>query len=123
MGAGLTPRACWPRRWPRLSASLVFCLQKFRLRTNGLQTTVTGTLVRNERGRLRVGGFDVKFNLNSSGLDQSKLGRCLGQFQDFCLVTESVRRGIPVTVDVVDANGRSLLGVVAPPSRCSILNK
>ena len=59
-----------------LSASLVFYLQKFRLRANGLQTTVTGTLAHNERGRLRVDGFDVKVNLNGSGLDQSKLGRC-----------------------------------------------
>jgi hypothetical protein len=32
--------------------------------------------------------------------------RCLGQFEDFCVVTESVRRGIPVAVTVVDALGK-----------------
>jgi hypothetical protein len=33
------------------------------------------------------------------------LGRCLEQFEDFCVVTESVRHGIPVGVRVVDAQG------------------
>ena len=28
------------------------------------------------------------------------LDRCLEQFEDFCIVTESIRRGIPVTVRV-----------------------
>ena len=32
--------------------------------------------------------------------------RCLGQFEDFCVVTQSVRQGIPVTVEVVDAAGK-----------------
>jgi hypothetical protein len=36
------------------------------------------------------------------------LERCMVQFEDFCVVTESIRHGIPVDVEVVYANGRSL---------------
>jgi hypothetical protein len=31
--------------------------------------------------------------------------RCVEQFEDFCVVTQSVRAGIPVSVRVVDAAG------------------
>ncbi|HET9820988.1 MAG TPA: hypothetical protein VFQ16_04115 [Burkholderiaceae bacterium] len=36
------------------------------------------------------------------------LDRCLQQFEDFCVVTESVRRGIPVQVRVLDAQDTPL---------------
>ena len=36
-----------------LSASLLFCLRKSRVEVTELRTTVEGTIVRNERGRLR----------------------------------------------------------------------
>jgi hypothetical protein len=34
--------------------------------------------------------------------------RALAQFEDFCTVTESVKRGIPVAVTVVDSAGTVL---------------
>jgi hypothetical protein len=36
------------------------------------------------------------------------LERCMAQFEDFCVVTESIRHGIPVSVEVVDAAGRTV---------------
>jgi hypothetical protein len=36
------------------------------------------------------------------------LPRCLEQFEDFCIVTQSVRQGIPVNVEVRDASGATL---------------
>ena len=38
-----------------------------------------------------------------------RLKRCLDLFEDFCVVTASVRQGIPVSVEVLDENGASLL--------------
>jgi hypothetical protein len=32
----------------------------------------------------------------------------MAQFEDFCVVTESIRHGIPVSVEVVDAAGRTV---------------
>ena len=90
-----------------LSASLVFCLRtKFKQDPGPLRASVTGRIVRNERGRLRIGGLDVKIQLAQDAGALQHLERCLQQFEDFCIVTESVRGGIPVSVEVLDASGR-----------------
>jgi uncharacterized OsmC-like protein len=90
-----------------LTASLLFCLRKSRVETKGMKTTVTGTMARNEKGRLRIGGFDVQIRVE--GLeDRSRAQRCLGLFEDFCVVTASVKQGIPVNVEVVDEKGTKL---------------
>ena len=85
-----------------LSASLIFCLEKFRNEVEGLKTRATGTLVRNEKGRLRIGRMDVEIRLDG---DYDHVDRCLAQFEDFCVVTASVRQGIPVGVKVYDRHG------------------
>lgn len=84
-----------------LSASLLFCLRKARIEVADLEATVTASLERNEQGRLRVGGLRVRVEpeLVHPG-DRDRMGRCLEVFEDFCVVTESVRRGIQVDVEV-----------------------
>jgi len=39
--------------------------------------------------------------------------RWLDKFEDFCIVTQSIRRGIPVTVNVRDAAGETLENATA----------
>lgn len=92
-----------------LSASLVFCLRtKFKQNPGPLRATVTGQLARNERGRMRIGGLSVRIELAEGAEALQHLERCMAQFEDFCVVTESIRHGIPVDVEVVDAAGRLL---------------
>jgi organic hydroperoxide reductase OsmC/OhrA len=92
-----------------LSASLVFCLRtKFKQNPGPLRASVTGQLARNERGRMRIGGLSVKIELAEGAEVLQHLERCMAQFEDFCVVTESIRQGIPVDVEVVDASGRTL---------------
>ncbi len=91
-----------------LTASLLFCLQRSKLQLSGTRTTVTGTLVRNEKGRLRLGGFTVRIALPVGAEERERLERCLSLFEDYCVVTESVRRGVPVQVEVVDRHGEVL---------------
>ncbi|HKB59540.1 MAG TPA: OsmC family protein [Gallionellaceae bacterium] len=86
-----------------LSASLLFCLNKFKQDPHEVVARVKGHMVRNEKGRLRVGGFDVEIRL---GETVERLAHCAEQFEDFCVVTDSVRHGIPVTVRVLDAGGQ-----------------
>jgi organic hydroperoxide reductase OsmC/OhrA len=89
-----------------LSASLVFCLSaKFKQPLGRLKTKAHGTLVRNDKGRLRIGRIDVTIQMAEAAADVQHLERCLAQFEDFCIVTESVRRGIAVGVKVLDAKG------------------
>ena len=86
-----------------LSASLLFCLGKFKQDPGGITAHVTGKMVRNEQGRLRVGGYAVDIRLEQT---VERLAHCAGQFEEFCVVTDSVRNGIPVSVQVLDAAGQ-----------------
>ena len=91
-----------------LSASLFFCLKRSKAEPAGVKARVTGTMTRNEKKRLRIGDFAVRIEL--AGVDDpSKLERCLKLFEDYCVVTDSIRQGSPVSVEVVDDSGRTLL--------------
>ncbi len=83
-----------------LAASLLFCLRKARVPVDDLQASVTTRMTRNDRGRLRVGGFAVTIRPEVPAEAQERMSRCLGLFEDFCIVTESVRSGVPVEVQV-----------------------
>ena len=83
-----------------LGASLLYCLRRSRIAVHNLRTTVAGTLVRNERGRLRIGEIRVTLAPDVDAAARERMGRCLELFEDFCIVTESVRSGIDVQVSV-----------------------
>ena len=91
-----------------LSASLLFCLQKSRVTPDGIGATVTGSIGRNENGRLRLLGIDVDLNLAGVDGEPSRMERCFSLFEDYCVVTQAVREGIPVSVRVLDQNGTVL---------------
>ena len=97
-----------------LSASLVFCLKtKFRQNPAPVRARATGHLERNERGRYRIAAIDVVLSLAERFGELPHQERCLEQFEDFCIVTQSIRQGIPVNVSVVDAEGTVLDHAVA----------
>jgi len=91
-----------------LSASLLFCLQKSRNSPDGVSATVTGSIDRNDKGRLRLVGIDVDLKLSGIPGDRSRLERCFSLFEDYCVVTQAVRDGIPVSVRVLDEEGTVL---------------
>jgi uncharacterized OsmC-like protein len=81
-----------------LSASLTLCLNKAHLEPDAVNAHVTARMARNESGRLRIEGIDVELTPCLPAADQSRFDRCKALYEDFCIVTESVRRGIPVNV-------------------------
>jgi len=85
-----------------LASSFVFCLRKVRLEPIDMTASVVAHVSRNEQGRSRINGIDVELSPDVLELDGSRLERCERLFEDFCTVTESVRRGIPVNVKVVE---------------------
>lgn len=95
-----------------LGASLLFCLRKARIEPDGLQVRVEGRFVRNQRGRLRIGGLTVRLAPGLGPADRERAARCLDLFQDFCIVTESIRGGLPVEV-VVEPTPAAALGSAA----------
>jgi organic hydroperoxide reductase OsmC/OhrA len=87
-----------------LAASLLFCLDKARVPVRHLRARVEGVLERNERGRFRIAGLSVTLmpDVESvvEGEPTPRFDRCLEIFEDFCVVTQSVREGIDVDVRV-----------------------
>lgn len=81
-----------------LCASLAFCLRKSRANVMSMTAEVSTTLERNDRGRLRVTSMIVSIRPEIDG--PGKLERCREIFEDFCIVTQSVREGIDVKIDV-----------------------
>lgn len=86
-----------------LSASALFCLRKTHVEVTAMRTTVTVATTRNAAGRLRIGGLRVELQPTVDAADLPRLGRCLELFEDFCVVTQSVRRGVDVQVQVAPA--------------------
>jgi len=85
-----------------LSASLLFCLQRAKVASPSVSAEVDVEIVRNDARRLRVGKVNVTLH-TSLGADDPLLAGCLSTFEDFCVVTQSVRQGIDVAVKVVGA--------------------
>jgi organic hydroperoxide reductase OsmC/OhrA len=81
-----------------LAASLLFCLNKSKTHVSSLSSRVRVELVRNEAKRLRIGQVNVE--LTPEVEDVTALLGCIDAFEDFCVVTQSVREGIDVRVRI-----------------------
>jgi uncharacterized OsmC-like protein len=91
-----------------LSDSLLFALRKFKQAPEPITCEVQARVGRNEQGRPRVLGIHARLRLGVAAASLEHLDRVLSQFEDFCTVTQSVRQGLPVTVEVFDAAGIQL---------------
>ena len=90
-----------------LSASFTFCLSKSRIPMDDFELTATATttLDRNEKNRLRVKNITVNLKPTFKGEAaseemKSKIERCVNIFQDYCVVSASVKQGIDITTNV-----------------------
>jgi len=91
-----------------LAASLLFALRKFKNEAGPLRVTAAVSMIRNAQSRLRVGRIAVDLHLGVLGSEISMLDRILGQFEDFCIVTQSIRTAVRVDVRVLDKTGAVL---------------
>ncbi len=83
-----------------LSSSLLYCLSKARVKVKKLDTTVKANIERNKEGYLRIAGLDVQIHLEVNEEDRLKVPRCLDIFENYCTVTQSIREGIEVKVNI-----------------------
>lgn len=80
---------------------MAFCLKRSKIELKSLKTDVEAVIARNEAGRLRVKQLKVGMHPEFKSPDDAKKGdRCYQIFQDYCIVTEAVRKGISVEVKV-----------------------
>ncbi len=83
-----------------LSASLLFCARKAKVQLGPIRTVVRTQVVRNDRGRLRIAKVEVRIDPRIPDAEKHKALRCVDLFEDYCVVTQSVRQGIDVQVSV-----------------------
>lgn len=91
-----------------LAASLLFALRKYKNTPGMLGAHAKATLTRNEHNRWRVTRIAVDLQLADAAASLEHLDRVIAQFEDFCIVTQSVRQGITVDVSVRDGDGQLL---------------
>jgi organic hydroperoxide reductase OsmC/OhrA len=88
-----------------LAASLLFSMRKYKNRPEPLRAAATVAVTRNAENRLRIGHIGVDLHLGVVAADVKFLDRVLGQFEDFCTVTQSIRAAIAIDVRVIDRDG------------------
>ncbi|MBU3647594.1 MAG: OsmC family protein [Limnohabitans sp.] len=91
-----------------LSDSLLFAFRKFKQTPEPIQCSVTAEVGRNADNRLRVLTMTARIQMGVAASELDQVGHVLAQFEEFCTVTQSVRQGIPITVEVWDAAGVQL---------------
>ena len=88
-----------------LSASLLFALRKFKNAPGPIRTEILASKARNENGRWRIPRAEVAIHLSEPAAGLERFDRVLAQFEEFCIVTQSVREGMQVDVRIIDAAG------------------
>jgi organic hydroperoxide reductase OsmC/OhrA len=83
-----------------LSASLLFCARKSRVQLGNIHSEIKVRIMRGENRRLRIGKVEVSIEPELNEQDRGRMERCVGLFEDFCTVTQSIRDGIDVEIKV-----------------------
>jgi len=84
-----------------LSASFIFCLKKKDLTLKDLKADALIHIGKNEKGFLRVLKIDVNIRTLIDDPDTKKRAeQCRKMFEQYCTVTQAVREGIDVNVNV-----------------------
>jgi len=92
-----------------LCASLMYCVAKEKIPPGSVHSTATCRVVRNDAGRLRIGGIEVTLTVSDAIANSPRLRRCLEVYEDYCTLSTSLRNGIPIDVAVVNAAGERLV--------------
>jgi len=81
-----------------LAASLTYCLRRARMDVEGMTAQVTTHVAKNDSGRYRVRNIEVELTPVIGDSAAPTVDRCEALFEDFCIVTASVKQGIPVHI-------------------------
>jgi uncharacterized OsmC-like protein len=65
-----------------------------------IRAAINVQTIHNERKRLRIGKITITIDPEIEETEREKARRCLELFEDYCIVTQSVRDGIDIEVKV-----------------------
>jgi len=84
-----------------LSSSLLFCLSRSKVWVDDMETDAEPTVERDEGGYWRVKKVDVSIRAElHEPADRDRVNRCLEIFENYCVVSGGLRKGIEVGVSV-----------------------
>lgn len=84
-----------------LSSSFIFCLKKKDFTLDNLKAEAEVTVARNDKGFWRVAKIDVNIDIEIDDPEARKRAdQCRKMFEQYCLVTQAVREGIDVEVNL-----------------------
>ncbi|MFX1494905.1 MAG: OsmC family protein [Promethearchaeota archaeon] len=84
-----------------LSASFIFCLKKKEFTLEDLRAEAEVAIARNEKGFWRVKKIDVDINAKIDDPNMKKRAdQCKKMFEQYCVVTQAVRDGINIAVNL-----------------------
>jgi organic hydroperoxide reductase OsmC/OhrA len=91
-----------------LAGSLTVSLRKYKNNEVPMDVSAIASVSRNDQGKLRLVAVSVDIRLGAVAGDIRFLDRTLAQYEDFCVVTQSVRVAVPVNVRIFDLAGALL---------------
>jgi uncharacterized OsmC-like protein len=88
-----------------MSASLLYCFERSRVEAGPMKTKILTKVERNDEGRLRLTKMRLKLEPEVDNPEKAK--RCISIFEEYCIVTQSVREGIDIEVEVIPLSRES----------------
>ena len=84
-----------------LEASFEFCMQKKNFKLNELRGKAEVLMKKNEKGFWRVKKINIEINPTIENPEMRKRAdQCKKMFEQYCIVTQSVREGIEINVNL-----------------------
>ncbi len=91
-----------------LAASLLFAFRKFKQSPEPIQTEVSCIVDRNSENRMRITSINAKLTIGVAVDTMEYADRVLNSFEEYCTVSQSVKQGIPIIVEVFDVTGNQI---------------
>jgi len=78
-------------------SSFAYCLEKNSIAIKDLKIIVDGKMShRGNRMNLRLIKIDLEIKCSVENDDKNKLDMCINRFKEYCVLTESISKGIPL---------------------------
>jgi uncharacterized OsmC-like protein len=87
-----------------LATTFAYSLQRRSIGVNGIDVVVDGRLAHVEpKKRLRLINVDVKITyLPQPNTSLKKINMCIEEFEEFCIVSQSIQNGFPINVECIN---------------------
>lgn len=89
-----------------LGSTFTYCLQKKQIEIENLEIVIDGQLKHSEpKLRLQLVNVEVEiFYVLKPGYSKEKLEQCLKIYQEYCVISNSIHKGLPLEVKISEKN-------------------